>query len=382
MLTFSIGILTKNEFYAIIYVVYMDDQNFTQINSQISPPSFKQPLLELLKQKLLSIELPADLQARTLEQLTYLDQSLGNNFNQSDSVAKYIDWLSRIPWKKTTKDTLDLDAAKKMMDTHHYGLGTIKTRILEYLSTLILQQKNNPDTKLHSPVLFFVGLAGTGKTTFAKSIATALSRQLVRIPFGGLAGATDLRGLSRAQLEAEPGAVMKSLASAGVKNPVILLDELDRIAPENHTEIMGVLIELLDPAQNDHFTDHYLDYPFDLSSCIFVATANNSQSIATAVLDRMELIQMPSYSDEEKIVIARDFVLPQLMNENGIPSTALKIDPSVFAYIARSSGFDPGIRSVERKIAEIVRKVAMQIVTNDSTLITITDANRREFVSD
>jgi ATP-dependent Lon protease len=225
---------------------------------------------------------PDDLREKAKLQLQRIDLALqhGGNVNQLDMLTKYVDWIISLPWKRTSEDVLDIEHAKKVMDQNHFGLEVIKKRVLEYISVLILQ-KQQGGKKFHAPILFFVGLAGTGKTTFAKSIAETLGREFVRVPFGGLSSALDLRGVSKVQPEAEPGQIMKSLRRINTKNPVILLDELDRITPSAHGEIMGVLIELLDPEQNNHFVDHYIDYPFDLSQVIFVATANNTQTIST-----------------------------------------------------------------------------------------------------
>jgi ATP-dependent Lon protease len=324
---------------------------------------------------------PDDLREKAKLQLQRIDLALqhGGNVNQLDMLTKYVDWIISLPWKRTSEDVLDIEHAKKVMDQNHFGLEVIKKRVLEYISVLILQ-KQQGGKKFHAPILFFVGLAGTGKTTFAKSIAETLGREFVRVPFGGLSSALDLRGVSKVQPEAEPGQIMKSLRRINTKNPVILLDELDRITPSAHGEIMGVLIELLDPEQNNHFVDHYIDYPFDLSQVIFVATANNTQTISTAVMDRLEVIQMPSYKDEEKIQIGKNYVLPRLIRESGIKPEGLIVEDEVWKHIARLSGFDPGIRSVERKIESIVRTVAFKMVNKQGESFSINMANLKEFM--
>lgn len=324
---------------------------------------------------------PDDLREKAKLQLQRIDLALqhGGNVNQLDMLTKYVDWIISLPWKRVSEDVLDIEHAKKVMDQNHYGLEAIKRRLLEYISILILQ-KQQGGKKFHAPILFFVGLAGTGKTTFAKSIAETLGREFIRIPFGGLASALDLRGVSKVQPEAEPGQIIKSLRRVNTKNPVILLDELDRITSAAHGEIMGVLIELLDPEQNNHFVDHYIDYPFDLSQVIFVATANNTQSISTAVLDRLEIIQMPSYKDEEKIAIGKNYVLPRLVRDSGIKPELLTIDDEVWKHIARLSGFDPGIRSIERKVESIVRTAAFKMVGGQGESFAITMTNLKEFM--
>lgn len=320
--------------------------------------------------KLKSATLPDDLRARAEEILTR-----GTNPEQT---THYIDWITSLPWDKTTKDILDLGHAKQILDQHHYGLEDLKQRILEYLSVLILNQQKS--LIYHAPILLLVGLVGTGKTTLAKSIAEAMGRKFVRIPFGGMGSALELRGQSRTYPDAEPGQIIKNIRRAGAKNPVILLDEIDRVAESTRSEIMGVLVELLDPEQNAGFTDHYIDYPFDLSQVLFIATCNNTTNISTAVMDRLEPLTMPSYNDEEKIKIARNYVLPIEIKNASLPETALKIDDAVWPQIVRPLGFDAGIRTLERTIQGIVRKTAKLIVEGKGKEFYITADNLKQFL--
>ncbi|MCA9369517.1 AAA family ATPase, partial [Candidatus Woesebacteria bacterium] len=203
---------------------------------------------------------------------------------------KYIDWVLQIPWEKESEDQLDVEKTKEIFESHHFGMMDVKDRFIEYVSVLKLRQQQFADSEFRAPVLLLVGLVGTGKTTFAYSLAEALGRQIVRIPFGGMGSAKELRGESRLLLGSEPGRIIKGICEAGVRNPVILLDEIDRSAEEANRDIMGVLVELLDPAQNHSFRDTYIDFPINLSHAIFLATANNTGNIATAVMDRLEKI--------------------------------------------------------------------------------------------
>ena len=328
-------------------------------------------------------DLPANLMERALHQIERIGLTLkyGGNMSQLDITAKYIDWITHLPWNKSSTDTLDINKAREYLDKNHYGLEHVKELVLEYLSVLILQKQKMPDEPFHAPNLFFVGLAGTGKTTFASSIAEALGRKMVRIPFGGLSSALDLRGQSKTAPEAEPGMIMRAIRRAGTKNPVVLLDELDRCTPESRASIMGVLIELLDPGQNIQYTDYFIDYPFDLSQVLFVATANNTSSVATAVLDRLEVVQMPSYNDHDKIEIGKRFILPKYLKQTGITPAQLTIDDSTWEKLVRPLGFEPGIRSLERQIELIVRKVSYQLVSGKGTAFAINDANLREYVA-
>lgn len=298
-----------------------------------------------------------------------------------DRMEKYIDWITNLPWEKKTGDKLDLVNAKSIMDSHHHGLGAIKERVLEYMSVMKLKfERGETEDIYRAPILCFVGLVGTGKTTIAYSIAESLGRPIARIPFGGMGDPLDLRGQSRMHAEAEPGKVIKALRDTKSRNPVILLDEIDRVTEQGRSSIMGVLVELLDPKQNHAFLDHYIDFPFNLSEALFIATANNTTSIATAVMDRLEPISMPSYTDAEKITIGNKYVLPKAIKAAGIPDGVLKIDDDVWANIVRPLGYDAGIRTMERSVDGIVRKVAKLMVEGKGTTFHITPENIKQFL--
>jgi ATP-dependent Lon protease len=300
-----------------------------------------------------------------------------------ESTQRYINWIVGLPWNKKTKDILDLKKAREILDRDHYGLEMLKERMIEYIASIMLNLQNNgPEAATRSPILCFVGLAGTGKTTFAKSMADALNRAFERIPFGGMADSRVLRGQSRFFPDAEPGQVIKRMVHAQAKNPVLLLDELDRVTETARADIMGVLIELLDPEQNNAFSDHYIDYPFDLSNSLFVATANNTTAISTAVMDRLEIIQMPSYNDEEKTVIGRDYVLPKTKKLIGLKPEQLAIEDAVWTDIIRPLGYDPGIRGLERLINMMCRKAARMIVSGEAQSVHITPDNAKLFTSE
>lgn len=338
--------------------------------------------IEKLIRKLHSVQLPSDLLEKASQQIERIVLGLkyGGNLSQLDITEKYIDWITSLPWEAKTEDNLDIQNVKKTLDKNHFGLEKIKERVFEYLSILALQKQNQSADVYHAPSLFFIGLVGTGKTTFAMSVAEALGRKFIRIPFGGLSSPLDLRGQSKTTPEAEPGMLIRGLRKAGSRNPVVLLDELDRIAPEARAAIMGVLVELLDPEQSANFTDYFLDYPFDLSQVLFIATANNTNDIATAVLDRLEIIQMPSYTDTEKIAIAKDYVLPQYLKNAGLTTENLKFDEAVWAKITRPLGYDAGMRTLERTIEGIVRKAAYRIVSGQGKSFVVNEANLKEFL--
>src|SRR3989338_6618194 len=347
----------------------MSDTAFDEINL----------LGEKVKNSSVPDELKASVQIR-LEQLKKLTNS-PTFLPEYDRMNKYIDWITILPWNTKSQDNLDLVNAKKILDQHHFGLEEIKERVLEYLAVMKLKQEKGESQDIYrAPILCFVGLVGTGKTTFAFSIAEALGRKIARIPFGGMGDSLDLRGQSRMHPEAEPGKIIKALRDTQSRNPVILLDEIDSVTDQGRSSIMGVLVELLDPKQNHAFTDHYIDFPFDLSEALFIATANNTTNIATAVMDRLEPISMPSYTDQEKIVIGQKYILPAAMKASGLPSESLKIDDDVWANIVRPLGYDAGIRTLERNIDGVVRKIAKQMVEGKSQGAHITSQNVKEFL--
>ena len=339
--------------------------------------------LDSLSTAIKTADIPEELRSEIilrLEQLKGLTTS-PTFLPEFDRLNKYIDWILTLPWNVRTEDILDLNHAREILDKNHHGLNEIKDRILEYISVMRLkQEKGEGEDILRAPILCFVGLVGTGKTTIAFSIAEAMGRNFARIPFGGMGDPLDLRGQSRMHPEAEPGKIIKALRTTKSKNCVILLDEIDRVTDEGRSSIMGVLVELLDPEQNRSFSDHYLDYPFDLSEVMFIATANNTHSISTAVLDRLEPIQMPSYSDQEKITIGRQYMLPKIIRQSGIPAEALVIDEAVWPQIVRPLGYDAGMRTLERTIQGIVRKVAMDMVEGKIQTFKVTTENVKQFL--
>lgn len=339
--------------------------------------------LSSLTDKINNSKIPDDLRGTVLIRLDQLKKLVTSSsfLPELDRISRYVEWIISLPWNERTQDNLDLTHAKNILDKNHHGLDEIKDRILEYISIMKLkQERGESGNMMRAPALCFVGLVGTGKTTIAISIAEALGRTFVRIPFGGMENPFDLRGQSKVQPEAEPGKVVKAVRAAKAKNPVILLDEVDRVTDIGRASIMGVLVELLDPEQNHAYTDHYIDYPFDLSEVLFVATANNTHHIATAVLDRLEPISMPSYSDKEKIAIGRQYMLPKILSDSGIPEGVISISDDVWPQIVRPLGFDAGTRTLERTIKGVVRKIAKLIVEGKGQKFDLTPENIREFL--
>lgn len=305
--------------------------------------------------------LPADLHDKVTAMANRLKIIKGDSgfFLEYDSISRYIEWITNLPWNHASADILDLAHAKQVLDKNHFGLNDVKEKIMEYLAIMIRKKQKNmgAESFARAPIISLVGLVGVGKTTIAYSIAEALGRKIARIPFGGMGSAGQLRGKTRLFPDAEPGLVMKALRNVGTNNPVILLDEIDRVSAEARADIMGVLVELLDPTQNKAFTDHFIDYPFNLQNVLFIATSNNTKDISTAVLDRLEIIQMPSYTDQEKIAIAKTYMFPKVLVESGMAASDIMIDDPVWEEIVRPLGYDSGIRSLERIIQGLVRKV-------------------------
>lgn len=333
-----------------------------------------------LKNQLNQVGLPSDLSGKLKEEAERLEKVIASSGYkiEFDRELKYLEFASSLPFDKVSQDILDLHRAAQILDKNHYGLKVVKDRILEYLSVLILNSRQGK--KLKAPVLAFVGLVGSGKTSLAYSIAEALGRQIIRIPLGGLGSVKDIRGQSRVNNEAEPGRLMKYIHDLGVANPVILLDEIDRVAAESRADVMGVLVELLDPEQNGSFVDNYIDYPFDLSKALFIATANNLGNVATAVLDRLEIIEMPGYTDEEKTVIAKNYILPKTLTSVGLAPQVITIEETLWPQIVRPLGYDAGIRSLQRNIEGMVRKVARSVVEGNAGPYRLTSDNIGQYL--
>lgn len=332
-----------------------------------------------LRLKIQQSSLPADFQQRLQTQLGRLEKMIHSQGYklEFDRELRYLEFIAGLPFAKSSDDILDLKRAAEILEKNHYGLRAVKDRILEYLAILTLASRKE---QKYSKSLMFVGLVGSGKTSLAYSVAECLGRQIVRIPCGGLSSARELRGQSWMKDEAEPGRILAALFRIGVNNPLVLLDEVDRVAVEAKGDIMGVLVEILDPEQNFAFLDRYVDYPFDLSKILFIATANNLSNIPTAVLDRMEVIEMPAYSDEEKTVIGQRYLLPKVLDEAGLSREILKIEDDLWPQVVRPLGFDAGIRSLERTIESVVGKVARKVVEGNQGPFTVTSGNIGQYI--
>jgi ATP-dependent Lon protease len=279
-----------------------------------------------------------------------------------------------LPWKQSSEDRLDLNEAQRVLDEDHYDIKDVKERILEFLAVIKLR----PDAK--SPILCFVGPPGVGKTSLGRSIARAMGRHFERLSLGGVRDEAELRGHRRTYVGAMPGRIIQSIRRAGVNNPVMMLDEIDKLGADYRGDPSAALLEILDPEQNNTFTDHYLDLPFDLSKVFFIATANQLGPIPPALRDRMEVIQLAGYSDREKLQIARRYLLPRQVRENGLTPEQLEITDEAITVIATRYTREAGVRQLERTIGRLGRKVALRIAQGQTEKVVVDGEDIDDFL--
>ncbi|MDY0384035.1 endopeptidase La [Trichlorobacter sp.] len=321
--------------------------------------------LEELRKSIESAKMPEAVQKEALKQLGRLER-MHSDSGEAGVIRTYLDWLIDIPWSKTTRDSLDIKRAKQILDEDHSYLDKVKERILEFLAVRKLNKK------MKGPILCFVGPPGVGKTSLGKSIARALNRKFVRISLGGVRDEAEIRGHRRTYLGALPGRIIQGMKQAGTKNPVFMLDELDKLGYDYKGDPSAALLEVLDPQQNNAFSDHYVNLPYDLSNVLFVATANHSDPIPSALYDRMEVINIPGYTEEEKLEIAKKYLVPRQLKDNGLKAKHIAFEDEALKELIAKYTREAGLRNLEREIGTVCRKVARKIAEGSNRQMKIT----------
>ncbi|OPX87907.1 MAG: Lon protease 1 [Pelotomaculum sp. PtaB.Bin104] len=328
---------------------------------------------EDLRGKIAEAKLPKEVEEKAIKEVERLEK-MPPMAAEAAVVRNYLDWLLSLPWNKSTRDRLDLNAAEAILEADHYGLKNVKERILEYLAIRKLAKK------MKGPIICFVGPPGVGKTSLGRSIARALERKFVRMSLGGVRDEAEIRGHRRTYVGSMPGRIIQGIKQAGSKNPLFLLDEIDKMSMDFRGDPSAALLEVLDMEQNNTFSDHYIEVPFDLSNVMFITTANVQHNIPRPLLDRMEVIYLSGYTEEEKVQIAVRHLLPKQIKEHGLTQEKLKMSENTIRKIVREYTRESGVRNLEREIASICRKTARQIVTDKTKKVQVTTQNLSQFL--
>lgn len=343
---------------------YMLRQQLKAIQEELGEKTPEQSEVELLKERLEKADLPDDVRKEAERELRRLER-LPTAAPDFHVIRTYLEYVIELPWRVSTEDILDIARARQILDEDHYDLKEVKSRILEHLAVL----KMNPGAK--APILCFVGPPGTGKTSLGQSIARAIGRKFERFSLGGLHDEAELRGHRRTYIGAMPGRLIQAVRRAGANNPVIMLDEVDKLGRDYRGDPASALLEVLDPEQNNTFRDNYLDLPFDLSKVMFITTANTLDTIPRPLLDRMEVLRLPGYTEEEKLEIARRYLIPRQLKEAGLTPEQCEIPEDTLKVIIRNYTREAGLRRLERTIARVCRKVALKFAEGNPEPVTV-----------
>jgi ATP-dependent Lon protease len=325
------------------------------------------------RSKLKDMELPEEIAEKILKEIERLEK-MPPQAAETAVIRNYLDWMLALPWSKSTEDRLDVNLAEQILDEDHYGLRKVKDRILEYLAVRKLTQS------MKGPILCLIGPPGVGKTSLARSIARSMERKFVRISLGGVRDEAEIRGHRRTYVGALPGRIIQGMKTAGTRNPVFLLDEIDKMSSDFRGDPSSALLEVLDPEQNNTFSDHYIENPFDLSRVLFVVTANTTHTIPRPLLDRMEIISISGYTEDEKVQIAIKYLLPKQMKDHGLNQDHIAFPEATLQKIVREYTREAGVRSLERTVGTICRKVARQIVQGTQGKVKVTAQNLHTFL--
>jgi ATP-dependent Lon protease len=352
---------------------YFLREQMRAIRSELGEVDERSEEMKELRKKVRKAKMPPEVLKEANRELERLEQ-MNPDAADASIIRTYLDWLVEMPWAQSTFDNLDIKKAKNVLDEDHYNLEKVKERILEYLSVHKLKKK------MKGPILCFIGPPGVGKTSLGKSIAKALGRKFVRISLGGIHDEAEIRGHRRTYVGAMPGRIIQSVKQAGSNNPVFMMDEVDKIGVDFRGDPASALLEVLDPEQNNAFSDHYLNVPFDLSRVMFITTGNLTDPIPSALRDRMEIIAIPGYTDVEKLKIARSFILPRQMEENGIRPEILQISDQAILHIISQYTQEAGLRNLERELAALCRKVARKVAEGKKEMTQVTTKNIHRFL--